>query len=849
MTFQQNRDKLIINNFLKKRVELITKKIKQNRNYLLVKVNNNRWEKLLTNISGILKKEIKVETKEVSFPEVQKISGDVNVKFPQVQNVEGKVNVDFPEVQKIKGKVKIDFPEVQKVKGKVDINFPVVQKVEGNVNVKFPENQKVEISNFEKIKPTSLSVDNLPIGRGQDASEKADPTVYVPVRITNGRQFLEEFGNSISSAGGSTTSFVDEEGKHTRARIIGGDQVSRLSNVNSELINPSTSDNQTSQITQINDLTNTNTHTGSKELRTYQENHVCTDNTTTTPLGANATFTGIWQDCLNYQEVNVSISTDKNSATDGLVIQWSSDAVNVGDDDRFSVYANSGTNYTPNPSFRYVRIIYTNGSVAQNTFSLMTILRKNMTGGSFHRIDSTLKDDSDGRLNISVPKLKTSANTYISQTATMSGNAKVSIEELESGVSVNNNSQLKVTNYTSLGEEGINFNQANQSAFGTLETGELTPVIQGDWVYGINNQIWLTPVVSGTGATVDTNLSRLRIQSGTNASGYAYIMSRKPARYRAGQGTMFRITPVFTAGVTNNIQLWGMGSIISNAPYDGYFFGYNGTVFGIVHYNRGTPSWVAQVNWNGITLPFSWDPTKGTPVMIKYPYLGYGDAFFYVQNPLSGAWVLVHTIRYANTSATTELANPSLRVIGFTANSGNTTNVTMYSGSVGVFISGSRLFISNPRWCMDSIKTAVTTEENIISIRNATTYNGVENRALLRLSYISFGSSAANGISIIRFRTGATLGGTPSFSPINGSTSDNGVTITNGNSIASYDVAGTTVANGTYSSCITLDNPNSQVFNLEPFELYIAPGETITISSYSSISSTVGVGINWSEDI
>jgi hypothetical protein len=120
---------------------------------------------------------------------------------------------------------------------------------------------------------------------------------------------------------------------------------------------------------------------------------------------------------------------------------------------------------------------------------------------------------------------------------------------------------------------------------------------------------------------------------------------------------------------------------------------------------------------------------------------------------------------------------------------------------------------------------------------------------LLRLSYISFGSSAANGISIIRFRTGATLGGTPSFSPINGSTSDNGVTITNGNSIASYDVAGTTVANGTYSSCITLDNPNSQVFNLEPFELYIAPGETITISSYSSISSTVGVGINWSEDI
>jgi hypothetical protein len=189
------------------------------------------------------------------------------------------------------------------------------------------------------------------------------------------------------------------------------------------------------QVAQIQGVIHNNTHTGNNEIRTYQENHICTQNTTSTPLTGGATFTGEWQDHLNYQEINVSIVADKDSATNGLVFQWSEDASIIGDTDVYSYYtANGGTNYTPNPAFRYFRIVYTNGAQAQTTFSLMSILRRGMTGGSFHRIDSTLKDDSDARLNITVPKLKTAANTYISQTATSAGNAKVSIEEYESAV-------------------------------------------------------------------------------------------------------------------------------------------------------------------------------------------------------------------------------------------------------------------------------------------------------------------------------------------------------------------------------------------------------------------------------
>jgi len=188
--------------------------------------------------------------------------------------------------------------------------------------------------------------------------------------------------------------------------------VPQIRNVAGETINPSTSEKQ-------------------DEIISYHENHICTDNTTSTPLGANEVFTGVWQDCLQFQEVNVSISTDKNSATNGLEIQWSDNGVDVADKDNFTVYANAGTNYTPNPAFRYVRLKYTNGSVAQGTFRLMTILRRGMTGGSFHRITDTLKDDSDARLGISVLKLRTAQDNYVSGSATNSGNFKVSLEESE----------------------------------------------------------------------------------------------------------------------------------------------------------------------------------------------------------------------------------------------------------------------------------------------------------------------------------------------------------------------------------------------------------------------------------
>ena len=399
------------------------------------------------------------------------------------------------------------------------------------------------------------------------------------------------------------------------------------------------------------------------------------------------------------------------------------------------------------------------------------------------------------------------------------------------------------------------FAPSNMSAFGTLETGELTPIIQGDFVYGLNTQIWNTATTSGAGATVDTSNGRLRIQSGTSSSGNAYITSRKILRYRAGQGNVVRFTPLFTAGVANNIQAWGIGTIASNALYDGYFFGYNGTAFGIAHAISGSITWTAQTSWNGDKIDgtagtsFTWDPTKGTPVMIKYPYLGYGDIEFFVQNPTTGSWILVHTIRYANTTANTQLSNPSLQFIGYTLNSGNTSNITMYTGSVRCFVSGQRNYSSNPKWGASNRKATITTQTSVLSLKNATTYNGITNRGLIRLNYLSFAWDGANDTGLLNVILNTTLGGSPSYTTINGTTADSGVTITSGNSIASVDTAGTTITGGTVVFNVALARNSNCFMDLTSQDIYVEPGSTITFAVTGDASGTARVSVNWSEDV
>jgi len=205
----------------------------------------------------------------------------------------------------------------------------------------------------------------------------------------------------------------------------------------------------------------------------------------------------------------------------------------------------------------------------------------------------------------------------------------------------------------------------------------------------------------------------------------------------------------------------------------------------------------------------------------------------------------------SNQSAFNDLVTVSytpLLQLDFTYGTNTQTGVILYCGSVGVFLDGEHSYISNPQWAIDNYKTAITTETSLLNLKNCTTYNGVTNRSLMRLNSLS-ASNSANTTAFLRLKLGAILGGTPSYTPINGATADDGVTITGGNSVASYDTAGTTVTNGIYFFNISLAPAGMTLIDLTSLNLYIAPGEILTFSGGAVANTTIGVSVNWSEDI
>ena len=189
------------------------------------------------------------------------------------------------------------------------------------------------------------------------------------------------------------------------------------------------------------------------QAHVVMEGKLDTNNSTTTPLDIDGVYIGTATNILSYSSINLLIETDQESASGGLQVEFSMDGVTWHGGESFTVPANTAKFYTPPVQGVYYRITYTNGGIAQTSFHLHCVLKKQPIKWSSHNLNSNLNDDDDGTLVVAVNKLRTAANTYVSQTATSSGNAKISLEELESGISVNSNSQLKITPYFSDGTE------------------------------------------------------------------------------------------------------------------------------------------------------------------------------------------------------------------------------------------------------------------------------------------------------------------------------------------------------------------------------------------------------------
>lgn len=392
--------------------------------------------------------------------------------------------------------------------------------------------------------------------------------------------------------------------------------------------------------------------------------------------------------------------------------------------------------------------------------------------------------------------------------------------------------------------------------FGDSVSVPLTPIINGSFIHGLNNQI----VTAGTplnSATADTNAGRARLQTGTNSAGAAAIVSKKPMRYREGEGILLRYTAAFTTCVANSTQLVGAANYTSSASntdfVDSVLTGCNGANFGILYRNNSSDTFIAQSSFNIDKINgtgksgFTIDYTKGNIYQVQYPFLGYGDILISVQNPDTGLLIPVHRVKYSNTSTNIEFSNPNLSFYALVKNSGNTTNLTTYIGSFAGFITGERKFLG-ANFGFSNRKQNITTRTNVFTMKMATTLNGAAVKGITRLKSCSFACDAGNDTCHFELVKDTTLGGTPSYTPISGSTADNGVTLTSANSAISTDTAGTTLTGGTVQFNSAASRNTGYTIDLTPYDLFIAPGETYT-AAITGDSALVGrVACNWSED-
>lgn len=198
-----------------------------------------------------------------------------------------------------------------------------------------------------------------------------------------------------------------------------------------------------------------NPNTGSAEVLVNLQGHQCPENSTTTQLLANGVFTGSgWQDTLDYGVLSINVGTDKDSATNGLDVQWSNDGVTVSDHDYFTILANNHKTFTFGPAQRYYRIVYTNGSSGTTTsFHLTSLLRKSYVKPSSHRINDSIVGQDDAGLVKAVLSAKRAGqnNVYNNIESDVSGNLHTVI----GGITQDAGGRVRISQLTTLGDYKI----------------------------------------------------------------------------------------------------------------------------------------------------------------------------------------------------------------------------------------------------------------------------------------------------------------------------------------------------------------------------------------------------------
>lgn len=281
-------------------------------------------------------------------------------------------------------------------------------------------------------------------------------------------------------------------------------------------------------------------------------------------------------------------------------------------------------------------------------------------------------------------------------------------------------------------------------------------------------------------------------------------------------------------------------SSLSDGAKSGTYTFSSGTATGSIAQNTAgvtkTSDHIAQSSWNGRAAAWL-DPSRGNVYQIQFQYLGFGNIEFFIEDPQTSRFILVHTIRYANSNTTPSVSNPSLRAGLYAASIGSTTDLVVRSASIVASVQGSVEKIRNPR-AYEHTQTVSSTFTNIFSIRNRRTYNYYTNQVEIEPVQITLANESSKNAEV-EIRTTTDTGVEQNYQAVGT------------NLVTDYDTTSVTGITGTLIAAYTVSGGGSAVIDLTPLRIRVPAGLTICILGRvnSGAASPVTAALVWYEDV
>jgi hypothetical protein len=166
-------------------------------------------------------------------------------------------------------------------------------------------------------------------------------------------------------------------------------------------------------------------------LNVHDRNTISTNNSTTTPLAGDATFTGTGDDVSQYSAITIQVDASHDSTTDGMQFQFSTDNTNWDDVYSFTYTAANGARRFQFPTTaQYFRFVFTNTATLQTHFRVQTIHHSQNQLTSVHRLADDVNPDRSAQvMKTAIFARAAGSGDFTAVNATVGGNLKVGIEE------------------------------------------------------------------------------------------------------------------------------------------------------------------------------------------------------------------------------------------------------------------------------------------------------------------------------------------------------------------------------------------------------------------------------------